>query len=156
MNAVKAKRRRLYWRFRLRPSRRHPHYYSVYVFRGLPLFRGYLQGMNRASGRSVAWARSAEGICQTETTLIRRGGRWRRSPKLGIILLVETRLGVGYVAHELTHAAIGWARRVGLRSHAVWQSRRGSYEGRANERFCRVVENLNREFWDRWYARPKP
>lgn len=153
---MKAVKRRLYWRFRLRPARQHRHYYTVYVFRGLPLFQAYLSGMRRNEGRGMAWARTAQGMCRSETTLVRRNGRWRRSPKLGRILLVETRLGAGYVAHELTHAAIGWARRVGLRPHAIWQSRQAAFEGRANERFCRAVETLNREFWNRWYARPRP
>ena len=150
------KKRRLYWRFRLQPDPHKPHYYTVYLFRGLPLLRAYLRGMNRTQGRQATWSSAAEGLCRSETILRYRHGHWRQTPKLGIILLTESPLGAGYIAHELTHAAIGWARRVGLKPAAIWQSRRGSFEGRANERFCRAVEHLNRQFWNRWYGRPRP
>ena len=93
-------------------------------------------------------------------------GRWQRTPEVARVYLPAHSLGAGLVAHELTHAAVMWARRVRLSGRAIIgdgeRGRRCSPNGRplpplvennANERFADVMGHLNYQFWRAWWKR---
>lgn len=148
------RRRLLVARFRLRPEWGRPDYYTVLVFPSMDEFRRFVGAQNKRMGFGGRIGRAA-GLCRPWIRLERRGGRWCRHPELGQVLLVRQWLGAGYVAHELAHAAVGWARRWRLSGAAiVGRERRGHHDENAvSERFCRVIEQLNAQFWDKWFRR---
>lgn len=148
--------RRLYWRFRLRPNPTGKEYYTCFVFRTVEHLQAFLRGVNRRQGFSETFGQASAGCVRTwKRLIVSRRGRTRLHPEVGLILLCRERLGAGYVAHELGHAAIGWARRVRLRPAHVFGSGVGThrYETRSNERFCEAMEHLHRQFWNKWYGR---
>ena len=103
------------------------------------------------------------GICQTTRLYQCVQGRWRFIPNpIATIFLAQSRLGAGYVAHELTHAAITWARRRRLSGTAIigtegaWRTisrsrSRSLSEGSSHELFCDVQGWLTTQFWRKYY-----
>ena len=77
---------------------------------------------------------------------------------IGIIYLSRRHLGVGLVAHELTHAALRYCERVHVKvRHWEWRLQRPNLTATttttvpSEEFLCSVVEHLNRQFWMRAY-----
>lgn len=71
---------------------------------------------------------------------------------VGAVVLAKTKLGAGYVAHEMGHAAFRAIERLGLqvnhdREDASFTVRASSVE----ERYCGIVEHLNAGFWREAY-----
>lgn len=87
--------------FRVYPGRPSRLFYRVRLFTTLTALRGFLQHgpIPRRPHRCVAWT-----SC------------WAAGPpdELGEILFAARHLTVDIVSHECTHAALGWARRVGV------------------------------------------
>ena len=81
---------------------------------------------------------------------------------IGLILLAKSKLGAGYVAHEISHAVLelfyreGWMKKLAanpLRFFAASRELKRSCD--ENERFCDCMEHYTRAFWTAWYKVPK-
>ena len=145
----------LWGMFQLRPSLRRKEYYQVFIFDGRFPYRVFMRAQNKRWGLSPSVGLSSAGICRSFVAVYKKtpAGRWKRTPLIGQIALRLDRVGAGYIAHELTHAAIGWVRRIKMAPQAIFGGSRRSKETRANERFCAVIHDLNVQFWNKFYAR---
>jgi hypothetical protein len=138
--------------FRIYPEKRTSRlYFQVRVFSSVTAIRRYLKysDLNRRT-----LGRYGLAMCSTFDVLKGKRGRWRKQPIMGEILFPVRGLRAGVIAHECTHAALGWARRIGLNpvSAAVKQGR--CLVADANEeRFCYALGELNRQIaiqiWER-------
>jgi hypothetical protein len=93
--------------------------------------------------------------CQSFTKLkVLPTGRTRTSPQFAELHFARTQMGSETVAHEFTHAAWAWARRVGwtadMDALAVGQML-GRYETGSEERFCYALGAMVRQFVERAY-----
>lgn len=70
----------------------------------------------------------------------------------GTILFHREGFGVGVVAHEMTHAALAFARREGFAMDAAIGDSTSTRACANEERFCNVIGNLCAQFWREWYA----
>ena len=113
-----------------------------------------LTEMRRTMRQHAGWAhrRQLAAVDSVRTTDPRLKGL------IGIVYLSRRHLGVGLVAHELTHAALRYCEhvRVNVR-HWEWRLQRANLTATttttvpAEELLCSVVEHLNRQFWKRAY-----
>lgn len=115
-----------------------------------------LKAMRREMRVCSGWSHPRQ-LAAVDAGIMRRGGR--KTGFCGTIWFSRTRLGVGIVAHELTHAALryfdrrhqsltGQVRPVAMgRLRQIHAVRASSNE----EHFCDVVEYLNIEFWRKAY-----
>lgn len=121
-------------------------YYQVRVFASIRVMRRYL----RHTQPSRTLGRRGVAMCSSFAVLRLSGNRMRRTPCCGEIVFPLRRLRAGVIAHECAHAALGWARRIGLLVHTEITGRMVSPE---EERFCSALGELNRqvavEVWDR-------
>lgn len=67
---------------------------------------------------------------------------------IGIILFVRDDMGPEVVVHELTHAALGWAREVGVKPISPF-SRRQSQASDQEEQFVCQLQSLFEQFYQR-------
>jgi hypothetical protein len=135
--------------FRVCPARRGRLFFDVRIYPDEQRMRRALRRQDRWLGTRRDWSRS-EAVCTSFETQIQLRGRWTRTPRLGVLFFHRRSLGAGLVAHEMTHAAVVWARRVGVSGRRVWHQR-GDWEGGANERFADAVGNLCAHFWVAFY-----
>lgn len=93
-----------------------------------------------------------EGITSTwEHLRVGPDGAETRLDEMGQILLHQAAVGAGVVAHECTHAALAWARRVGL---SIAPSLDGPQDApEADERLCWVLGWLVSQFWTEYFRR---
>ena len=68
----------------------------------------------------------------------------RKHEPIGTLFFVAGKAPREAVTHELTHAALGWARRTGV--NPLTRNRR-SYRRCPEERFANVVQHLHEEFY---------
>jgi hypothetical protein len=66
--------------------------------------------------------------------------------QIGTVFLHREDCGLEVVAHELTHAAIGWARR--SKVQPVTRPRRVRYSEDPEERFARCLQHLVSQFYE--------
>lgn len=64
--------------------------------------------------------------------------------QIGILYFVKTDMSTDVVVHELTHAACGWARRVGI--DTLGPRKRHRYLNDPEERFAREIQFLVQQF----------
>lgn len=135
-------------RFRIYPEKTSRLYYDVRVFTSVRATRAYL----RHSPIPRTLGRSGLAMCSTFTAMVVSPTGRRTLPKCGEIVFPVRALRAGVIAHECTHAALGWARRIGLQFTAETVTRRG-WVSPAEERFCYALGELNRQVavqvWDR-------
>lgn len=74
-------------------------------------------------------------------------GNFRRTGELGTIFFVEGTATTEVVSHELTHAAIGWAKRCRV-NPMKRPSRKGHYVAEHEERFARTFQILFSKFYE--------
>lgn len=100
------------------------------------------------------WAKSTfQGLCTTYEVIKGDGkGGWRLLPECGQVNLWKGRLGSAVVTHEFTHAALGWARRVGLEPDNLLGHNGSADVHPEEERFCHALCEMVRQFIDRAYA----
>ena len=84
--------------------------------------------------------------CSWTIQAIRPDGTEKKKPHMGVILFYRQRLGVGIVSHEMTHAAIRWGYRVGLRLDEAEDA-----DGAREERVAWVQGYLVTQFWRAFY-----
>lgn len=70
---------------------------------------------------------------------VKTNGKSRKISLCGDIIFWQKDLGVSVTSHEITHAALNWARRIGLNL------------SQEEERFCSAVGELNRQFVNKCY-----
>ncbi len=132
--------------FRIYPERRGLHF-LVYVW---PTKSAMLAHFRRehlhADRRTVAQ-------CSTYRRLkVDAAGRMRTSPRMGEISFHLGRVTAEVLSHEVAHAALGWARRIGIRLSDAEGSGRTSQGlvSDAEERYCyglgRMIEQVNHQF----------
>lgn len=73
------------------------------------------------------------------------GGKMK--PILGEILLCYEYIGGGYIAHEMTHGALNYLDRRGIKSVPTENS------DESHEKLCEVVEEMVRQFWNKYYEK---
>jgi len=122
----------LFWKFRIYPENKSL-YFLVWIFQRKKTMLEAVRatGIERNQmGKSlracvVSFANSQEKF---------------KNPRLcGCVFFWQRDLGVGVTTHEITHAALTWARRRKLDLL------------KDEEKFCSVVENLNRQLVNRCY-----
>lgn len=138
--------------FRLRVRRSSRCWFAVHVADSLTAMR---KTMRKSSGWSHPQQLAAVDHCRTP------------DPKLkgliGIIYFAKTHLGVGIVAHEMTHAALRYCEHVHVQVRH-WEHKPFGDKGRrvttadSEELLAGIVESLNKGFWNHAYrlgvARP--
>jgi hypothetical protein len=129
--------------FRIYPERRSRLHYRVRVFASVAAIRRYLKA-SRVPQRRLG--RRGLAMCSTYTMQRRRAGRWRTLPVMGEIVFPRRGLRAGVIAHECTHAALGWAARIGFTPIDTPATRRRHLWVSADEeRFCYGVGEMNRQ-----------
>lgn len=131
--------------FKLFPEQGQPLYFEVRIYETRRRMLRALRRNDDFVGRRGDWSGSL-AVCRSFETLKLEGRRWRATPRIGVIFFMRRHLGAGLVSHEMAHAAVQWARDVGLSGRSVWAGS-GNMEDAPNERFARVVGELNRQFW---------
>lgn len=110
----------------------------------------------RQHARRVWQARDRFGAyCQTfRKVRVRADGRTQTSPEFAEVHFAVSQLGSETVTHEFTHAAWGWARRVGWEPEAEGEMHpmAGRFEMANEERFCYALGAMVRQFIDRAYT----
>ena len=131
-------------------------FFRVRIFRTVAQMQWYLRHGHERHGGCYPRppGRHCKGMCSTYTRYrVSSPQRRRTTPELGEIVLAANYTGTRIVAHECTHAALGWARRRGL---DVRDQGRGRYISGAEERLCGVLGDLAgqiaRQLWDRGIA----
>lgn len=133
------------FRVRVRPTSRC--WFAVHV-------ADSLTAMRRTMRQHSGWAhrRQLAAVDSVRTTDPRLKGL------IGIVYLSRRHLGVGLVAHELTHAALRYCERVHVQvRHWDWKLQRANLTATttttvpSEEFLCSVVEHLNRQFWMKAY-----
>lgn len=70
-----------------------------------------------------------------------------------VILLKNSQFGAGVLAHEFTHAALGWfSFRKKWRNVLPFRYHRRGWN-RREEKLATLIGDLNREFWLQWHRR---
>lgn len=129
-------------------------YYQVRVFSSVQAIRDYLPRSKEPYRRL---GRYGVAMCSSYTVnQLTTAGPFRRLPICGEIVFSLRRLRAGVIAHECAHAALGWARRIGLAVEgepAAHPRRQGNWVHANEERFCYALGELNRQIavqvWDR-------
>lgn len=133
------------WVCRLYPERGSSLYVRVQVW---PTKQAFLAHVNAAhvflSGRGAG--RRCDGTCSRTHRTSYRGGRARRSSEIAVVNLWRGRLTMRVVTHELFHATMAWAHRVGFDL-----SRITADDGvtQHEERIAYVNGELNRQFMEK-------
>lgn len=123
-------------------------YVTAYVWPTKRAMRDHGRRENGMRGRYQAY-------CQTfQKIRIYEDGRERTSPQIGHVHFALARMGTEIVTHEFTHAALGWARRVGW-VPADDDGPRTNHSGggldRNEERFCHALGQMVQQFVTRAY-----
>lgn len=112
-----------------------------------------------------SFAASAAGVCVSgcailQLTRSKPGAprRWRNNRVAACVYLADSYMGVGYVAHELLHAALGLARARGLVKKLNKIDPKVPYASDPEETLCAIHETLVKQFWQKWhrYAGKRP
>jgi hypothetical protein len=131
-------------RFRLTPRfDNSAKYYWVYIFKTKENMYESLKGVHHDD---------CEAICQNyERYFINPDGTETINDNIGRISFYEDFLGVGIVAHELTHAALYYFTHImGNKLEDTKATRNGEFAGELEEDFCTLIQVLNREFWTKY------
>jgi hypothetical protein len=123
--------------FRIFPESPRGLFYTVKLFATELAMRDYLIADD--IDRSAAYG--ARALCSRWTrTRTTASGRTRTLPDMGEILFVVPRIDAEVVSHEVAHAAIGWAQRIGL--HPFGSDRHPQYAGPDEERYCYALGRM--------------
>jgi len=95
--------------------------------------------------------RTTGAFCACFTKERYRDGRKRTLPIVGEVHFARNYLGMETIAHELMHAALGWARRVGLDYHDIFLDKEKSDACPDEERLSYAHGRMVRQLVDRLY-----
>lgn len=133
------------WVCRLYPERDSSFYVRVQVW---PTKQAFLAHVNAthvfANGKGAG--RRCDGTCSRVHRTSYRHGRARRSAEVAVVNLWRGRLTMRVVTHELFHATMAWAHRVGFDFAPIMASD-GVTD--AEERITYVNGELNRQFMEK-------
>lgn len=99
--------------------------------------------------RSFLHSDEVGGMCNGIDTYKVQGGVVRKLRSLGEINLYRGGCSTEVIAHETTHAVIGWARRVGI--DPLSTEPEGGPESDENERFCYAAGRMVRDLTNKLY-----
>jgi hypothetical protein len=123
--------------FRVFPESRSGLFYRVRLFDSERALGQYLRSDD--IDRSAAYG--ARALCSRWTrTRTTANGRTRTMPDMGEILFVVRSLDAEVVSHEVGHAAIGWAQRIGIRPFGTGTD--CQYAGPDEERYCYALGRM--------------
>lgn len=133
--------------FRIRVSPRSRRFFIVHVAADVRALRLEL----RRCG--IRHTRTTAGCCIGATGT----GRYRHL--VGLVFVPRPHVGAGFVAHELAHAGFRAVEREGLvvrhdgtaPSVKGWAGEGSRWADHSEERYCEVVEHLNKDFWRQWH-----
>jgi hypothetical protein len=120
-------------------------FYRVRVFATEDTLRHYLAA-DRDVDRTAAF--HSRALCTRWTrTRVLANGRTRTCPDMGELLFVLPLIDSEVISHECSHAAIGWAQRVGLR---LLHDAPGVQYARADEeRYCYALGRMVKDVTER-------
>jgi hypothetical protein len=123
--------------FRVFPEPSSRLFYRVRVFATPVTLGEYLRSDD--IDRSAAYG--ARALCSRWTRTRTTGtGRTRTLPEMGEILFVAPLIDHEVISHEVAHAAIGWAQRIGIRPFATGTD--CQYAGPDEERYCYALGRM--------------
>jgi hypothetical protein len=123
--------------FRIYPESPRGLFYTVKLFATELAMREYLIADD--IDRSAAYG--ARALCSRWTRTRTTGtGRTRTLPEMGEILFVAPLIDHEVISHEVAHAAIGWAQRIGIRPFATGTD--CQYAGPDEERYCYALGRM--------------
>jgi hypothetical protein len=125
-------------------KRKHRRYYTVYIF----TTRAAMFEHFKRTNIGVQWRK---GYCVRKMNFHAIAQHWqvipRRSPEnIGQILFYAGYIGAGVVTHEMSHAAVYYAKHVKLDIARIYNSKR------IDERFARMLGELVRQFWLKYWS----
>ena len=115
------------------------HFYVVEVYESSAAMQAAMAQLNAPRGSKQAQAVTLRYKADYRT----KQGKLRLSPELGTIFFVRGEMGPEVVVHELTHAAIGWARR--RRIDPMKHTNR--YSSCPEEKLAYTMQNLFTQFY---------
>lgn len=130
-----------YFRVYPEPKRSRLHF-KVRIFTSQRAMREYL----RASELPRSLGRYGRAMCSTWDR-VTVGKTMRKHPEMGEMVFPVSHLGMEAIAHECTHAALGWAKRIALNPVVDGvPSRLGSRACAVDEeRFCYALGQMGRQ-----------
>lgn len=132
-------------RFKVYPEKKKRLFYWVYVWPD----RDALVERSKTLYPDFGHNHETYGFCSlVKVWKVGSDGRKRRDSRCGEINFFREHIGAGIVSHEMTHAALGWAQRVGvmLEQYEDWSK---SVVSDAEERYASAVGELVRQFYVR-------
>lgn len=123
--------------FRIFPEPTSRLFYRVRLFATPDAMRDYLIADD--IDRTAAYG--ARALCSRWTrTRISASGRTRTVPEMGELLFVVRTIDHEVIAHEVGHAVIGWAQRIGL--HPFATDATAQYASHDEERSCYALGRM--------------
>jgi len=125
-------------------------FYYVRVFKTVKLMLAHLRHKSypRRPGRFC------KGHCSSWVRVTVTGKRIRTHKDMGEIVFAAGWMGAGIIAHESSHAVLGWARRIGLETCTNPNVPRATAN---EERFCyahgELVRQIAVQAWKRGFAK---
>lgn len=120
-------------------------YYLVNVWPTKKAMQEHCRTVNGYVGRNYAAL-----VNSFHVSMVGSNGRTRTGPIMGEINFNRKALGGEIVAHEMTHAALGWARRIKLNFDGILTQSGGACCAN-EERFCYALGSMARQFINRAY-----
>ena len=120
------------------------HFYAVQIF---PTEEKLQQEIKKIRGRACKQDKEVRALCLRYVAQKRDSlGEFETTKELGSIFFLEQdRYSIEVVVHELSHAAVGWANRIGLQPVAQARSKKPSDE----ERFAVCMQSLTRQYFQK-------
>lgn len=115
------------------------HGYNVVIH---PTARAMVAAANKYHGKKVGTVKSLRACCLRHVHEVEQDGQWKLTGFLGTIFFTRDDLAPAVVAHELTHAAIGWANRMKLKVQQFADTPECD-----EERFATALERLVGDFY---------
>lgn len=115
------------------------HFYVVEVYETRAAMQRAMDKLDAPRGSKQALAVTLRYKADYRT----KQGRLRLSPELGTLFFTRGEMAPDVVVHELTHAAIGWARR--RRINPMKQTRR--YSSCPEEKLAHTMQTLFTQFY---------
>jgi len=108
---------------------------------------------DRITSATILDTKDAWGLCMGAKTADYRKGGAGKECDAALVYLINDQVGPGYVAHELTHAAL-WLLRGHIKKMVLnreWW--RNGPAGEIEEHVCNIVGEVTTDFWQWWYSK---
>lgn len=146
-----------YIRFILKPRKSYKEYYSVRIYNKKADMHQRL--IDTGDIDNFYWSKNkptCEAICRSFERVRISKDLEQKLPECGEILFYRGFLGAGIVAHEITHASLGFFRNVmKLDISTINNTKKGRQAGDSEEILCELNQAMNAMFWDKFYKYSK-